>query len=63
MFQGPNIALSFMLYTCEQNHDAHAMFSKQCNVTPRVLQIYPLKQNLDPRFHVPSVRKRWGVHF
>jgi hypothetical protein len=26
-------------------------------VTPRVLQLYPLKENLDPRFHVPSVRK------
>ena len=33
MFQGPNIALSFMLYTYAQNHDAHMMFSKtlQCN--------------------------------
>ena len=37
--------------------------AKQCNVTLRVLQIYPLKQNLDPRFHVPSVRKRQGIHF
>jgi hypothetical protein len=26
-------------------------------VTPRVLQLYPLKENLDSRFHVPSVGK------
>ena len=34
-------------------------FSKRLySVTLRVLQIYPLKQNLTPRFHVPSVGKK-----
>jgi hypothetical protein len=26
-------------------------------VTPRVLQLYPLKENLDPRFLMPGVEK------
>ena len=39
-------------------------FSKRLyNVTPRVLQIYPLKQNLDPRFHVSSVGKKIRITF
>ena len=32
-------------------------FSKTFNVTPGCYKSTPLKQNLDPRFHVPSVRK------
>jgi hypothetical protein len=32
-------------------------------VTPRVLQLYPLKENLDSRFPVPSVGKGIGKTF
>ena len=53
-----------MLYTYAHNHDAHELFSKtvQCN-TEGVTNLPPLKQNLDPRFRVPSVRKRQGNTF
>jgi len=61
--------LRTLLYTLYYTHLHINMMLMQCfskrlySVTPRVLQIYPLKQNLDPRFHVPSVGKEIGIHF
>ena len=47
-----------MSYTYAHNYDAREMFlAKHYNVTPGCYKSTPLKQNHDPRFHVPSVRK------
>jgi len=61
--------LRTLLYTLYYTHLHINMMLMQCfskrlySVTPRVLQIYPLKQNLDLRFHVSSVGKEIRITF
>jgi hypothetical protein len=47
-----------------QLQDAHECFDELLHaITPRVLQLYPLKENLAPRFPMPSVGKEVGSNF